>query len=45
MPAGKPVPVGRTPVRGFFSQYVPRQGEQYYRDLAGNIKKVKFVCL
>jgi len=27
-------------VKGFFSQYVPRPGNQYYRDLAGNIKQV-----
>ena len=40
VPANKHVHVGKTPVRGFFSQYVPRTGEQYYRDLAGNIKKV-----
>ncbi|KAJ8314437.1 hypothetical protein KUTeg_006587 [Tegillarca granosa] len=26
-------------VQGFFSQYVPRPGVQYYRDLAGNIKQ------
>lgn len=30
---------GRQPVQGFFSQYVPKQGQQYYRDLAGNIKQ------
>ena len=27
-------------VQGFFSQYIPRPGVQYYRDLAGNIKQV-----
>ncbi|XP_076444703.1 uncharacterized protein LOC143282806 [Babylonia areolata] len=27
------------PVSGFFSQYMPRSGTQYYRDLAGNIKQ------
>ncbi|XP_061176632.1 uncharacterized protein LOC133185448 isoform X2 [Saccostrea echinata] len=26
-------------VQGFFSQYVPKPGVQYYRDLAGNIKQ------
>ncbi|XP_048769523.2 uncharacterized protein LOC125675771 isoform X2 [Ostrea edulis] len=26
-------------VQGFFSQYVPKPGLQYYRDLAGNIKQ------
>ncbi|XP_060065428.1 uncharacterized protein LOC132545757 [Ylistrum balloti] len=26
-------------VQGFFSQYIPRPGSQYYRDLAGNIKQ------
>ncbi|KAK3097875.1 hypothetical protein FSP39_014060 [Pinctada imbricata] len=26
-------------VQGFFSQYIPRPGVQYYRDLAGNIKQ------
>ncbi|XP_071112789.1 uncharacterized protein [Haliotis cracherodii] len=26
-------------VQGFFSQYVPQTGIQYYRDLAGNIKQ------
>ena len=41
-PAEKSGPVSKTPVRGFFSQYVPRPGEQYYRDLAGNIKRVGF---
>lgn len=29
----------RPPVQGFFSKYVPREGVQYYRDLAGNIKQ------
>ncbi|XP_059153902.1 mucin-12-like [Physella acuta] len=29
----------KTPVHGFFSQYVPRDGVQLYRDLAGNIKQ------
>ena len=42
MPSEKSGPVSKTPVRGFFSQYVPRPGEQYYRDLAGNIKRVGF---
>ncbi|KAL4232517.1 Ankyrin repeat domain-containing protein 6 [Mactra antiquata] len=28
-----------TPVQGFFSKYVPREGVQYYRDLAGNVKQ------
>ncbi|XP_052810477.1 uncharacterized protein LOC128238522 isoform X2 [Mya arenaria] len=30
---------GQTPVQGFFSKYVPREGVQYYRDLAGNVKQ------
>uniref|UniRef100_A0A2C9LLR0 Uncharacterized protein n=1 Tax=Biomphalaria glabrata TaxID=6526 RepID=A0A2C9LLR0_BIOGL len=29
----------KPPVHGFFSQYVPREGQQLYRDLAGNIKQ------
>ncbi|XP_041352218.1 uncharacterized protein LOC121370807 [Gigantopelta aegis] len=29
----------KKPVQGFFSQYVPKTGVQYYRDLAGNIKQ------
>jgi len=33
-------PIPAKPVAGFFSQYVPRTGTQYYRDLAGNIKQV-----
>ncbi|XP_052244711.1 uncharacterized protein LOC127853920 isoform X2 [Dreissena polymorpha] len=33
------IPMSSTrPVQGFFSKYVPRQGVQYYRDLAGNVK-------
>ena len=32
--------VQSTPVQGFFSKYVPREGVQYYRDLAGNVKQV-----
>lgn len=32
--------VENVPVQGFFSKYVPKQGVQYYRDLAGNIKQV-----
>ncbi|GFR59259.1 ankyrin repeat domain-containing protein 6 [Elysia marginata] len=28
-----------TAVHGFFSRYVPRDGVQFYRDLAGNIKQ------
>ncbi|KAK6171520.1 hypothetical protein SNE40_019694 [Patella caerulea] len=36
----KPTPnIPRRKVEGFFSQYVPKQGVQYYRDLAGNIKQ------
>lgn len=43
----KPAPVGsqvhptasRPAVQGFFSQYIPKTGQQYYRDLAGNIKQ------
>ncbi|XP_060603682.1 transcription initiation factor TFIID subunit 1-like isoform X2 [Ruditapes philippinarum] len=31
--------VQTTPVQGFFSKYVPREGVQYYRDLAGNVKQ------
>ncbi|XP_014778973.1 ankyrin repeat domain-containing protein 31 isoform X1 [Octopus bimaculoides] len=27
------------PVQGFFNKYVPKEGFQYYRDLAGNIKE------
>ncbi|GAB1604693.1 uncharacterized protein LOC115227252, partial [Argonauta hians] len=27
------------PVQGFFNKYVPKEGYQYYRDLAGNIKE------
>lgn len=34
------VRVGNRPVQGFFSKYVPREGVQYYRDLAGNVKQV-----
>jgi hypothetical protein len=30
----------RQTVQGFFSQYTPKKGQQYYRDLAGNIKQV-----
>lgn len=30
---------GKSAVHGFFSQYVPRDGVQFYRDLAGNIKQ------
>ncbi|KAL8595323.1 hypothetical protein ACOMHN_020076 [Nucella lapillus] len=37
-PAGGPPPAVRR-VSGFFSQYVPQSGTQYYRDLAGNIKQ------
>ena len=40
VPPGKVQPVPAKPVAGFFSQYVPRTGTQYYRDLAGNIKQV-----
>lgn len=40
IPPAKVQPVTGKPVPGFFSQYVPRQGLQYYRDLAGNIKQV-----
>ncbi|KAL8581768.1 hypothetical protein ACOMHN_043186 [Nucella lapillus] len=36
---GKVHPLPATRVSGFFSQYVPRSGTQYYRDLAGNIKQ------
>ena len=32
-------------VQGFFSQYIPRPGVQYYRDLAGNIKQVRITQL
>lgn len=32
-------------VQGFFSQYVPKPGVQYYRDLAGNIKQVPCLYL
>ncbi|KAL3881636.1 hypothetical protein ACJMK2_028049 [Sinanodonta woodiana] len=32
-------PTGGSAVQGFFSQYVPRPGVQYFRDLAGNIKQ------
>lgn len=32
--------IGKTqPVQGFFNKYVPKEGVQYYRDLAGNIKQ------
>ncbi|KAK3585537.1 hypothetical protein CHS0354_022945 [Potamilus streckersoni] len=31
--------MGGSAVQGFFSQYVPRPGVQYFRDLAGNIKQ------
>ncbi|XP_045197652.2 uncharacterized protein LOC123552233 isoform X1 [Mercenaria mercenaria] len=31
--------VHTAPVQGFFSKYVPREGVQYYRDLAGNVKQ------
>jgi hypothetical protein len=40
IPPSKVQPVPVKPVSGFFSQYVPRTGTQYYRDLAGNIKQV-----
>ncbi|XP_063402585.1 uncharacterized protein DDB_G0287625-like isoform X2 [Mytilus trossulus] len=30
---------GKDPVHGFFSQYIPKTGQQYFRDLAGNIKQ------
>ncbi|KAK7108595.1 hypothetical protein V1264_016304 [Littorina saxatilis] len=39
VPPGKVQPTPIRPVAGFFSQYVPRQGTQYYRDLAGNVKQ------
>ena len=26
---------------GYLSQYVPKQGVQYYKDLAGNVKQVR----
>ncbi|XP_064627404.1 uncharacterized protein DDB_G0287625-like [Lineus longissimus] len=35
---GRPGQRGR-PTVGFFNQYVPRPGVQYYRDLAGNVKQ------
>ena len=40
IPPSKVQPIPAKPVAGFFSQYVPRTGTQYYRDLAGNIKQV-----
>ncbi|KAL5010629.1 hypothetical protein ScPMuIL_012934 [Solemya velum] len=38
-PPGTKAPVGKEHVHGFFSQYIPRNGLQYYRDLAGNVKQ------
>lgn len=40
VPTSQVHPITSKPVTGFFSQYLPRSGMQYYRDLAGNIKQV-----
>ncbi|PVD28549.1 hypothetical protein C0Q70_11137 [Pomacea canaliculata] len=39
VPTSQVHPITSKPVTGFFSQYLPRSGMQYYRDLAGNIKQ------